>query len=501
MSDYQNIFNRDFYPTPEEVIDQMVSMTDIAGKVILEPSFGSGNIVKYLNEHHAKEVIGCEINDKLRRAITGCTVIGADFLKLHSEDVIHIDMVVMNPPFSHQEDHILHAWEIAPGGCEIISLCNASMLNRGYSSTTKQKTIDSLINAHGYSENLGNVFSTSIERRTDCEIAMIRVVKPCTGNEDFDDCFTDEADDPEAQGNGIIQHNAIREAVQRYVAAISRFDAVMAASEEINNLTNAFDFDSIKFGAYQTGYNKDNNTAITKERFQKELQKRAWRWVFNKFKMEKYVTSSVLEAVNAAVEKQSHMPFTMKNVRRLIEMIVGTHAGRMEHVIIDAFDIICQFSDDNVTYCDEKWKTNSSHMVNKKFIVPYICNYDSRWPTNTVKVRYDGNSSKMTDVVKALCYLTGEPYEREEIGQDGKKYTVPKKTLHAFTYEQSLKWGEAYEWTFFRIKGHKKGTMHFEFNDEEVWYKFNQAVAKVRGWELPANVKVKKPKKKLHPAQ
>ena len=28
-------------------------------------------------------------------------------------------------------------------------------------------------------------------------------------------------------------------------------------------------------------------------------------------------------------------------------------------------------------------------------------------------------------------------------------------------------------------------TMHFEFLDEDVWYKFNYEVAKQRGWALP----------------
>ena len=41
------------------------------------------------------------------------------------------------------------------------------------------------------------------------------------------------------------------------------------------------------------------------------------------------------------------------------------------------------------------------------------------------------------------------------------------------------------------IRGYKKGTMHFEFIDEEVWAKFNQTVANIRGWHLPQNVKTK----------
>ena len=38
------MFNRDFYPTPDSVIERMLFPVDIRGKVILEPS--AGNAVK-----------------------------------------------------------------------------------------------------------------------------------------------------------------------------------------------------------------------------------------------------------------------------------------------------------------------------------------------------------------------------------------------------------------------------------------------------------------------
>ena len=121
--DYQNIFNQDFYPTPENVIADMLKMSDIQGKIILEPSAGVGNIVDYLQKAGAKEVIACEINDKFRAVLSGkCEIVGDDFLSMAKERISHIDMIVMNPPFSMAKDHILHAWEIAPDGCEIISL-------------------------------------------------------------------------------------------------------------------------------------------------------------------------------------------------------------------------------------------------------------------------------------------------------------------------------------------------------------------------------------------
>ena len=51
--------------------------------------------------------------------------------------------------------------------------------------------------------------------------------------------------------------------------------------------------------------------------------------------------------------------------------------------------------------------------------------------------------------------------------------------------DRRISYGTWFEWAFFRVKGFKKGTMHFEFLDEKVWETFNRAVAKQRGWVLP----------------
>lgn len=101
----ESIFNRDFYPTPVEVIEKMLIGVDIGGKIILEPSAGSGNIVDYLNNRGAKKVIACETVEKLRRILGGkCDIIADDFLTVTSEQISHIDLIVMNPPFSADEN-------------------------------------------------------------------------------------------------------------------------------------------------------------------------------------------------------------------------------------------------------------------------------------------------------------------------------------------------------------------------------------------------------------
>ncbi|MDR2911839.1 MAG: DUF4942 domain-containing protein [Alistipes sp.] len=463
------IFNGDFYPTPPDVIERMMMGVEIMGKVALEPSAGSGNIVEWLKANGAANVLACELSEKLRAMLAGkCDVIGDDFLSVTSEQVSHIDLIVMNPPFSVDERHILHAWEVAPCGCEIVALCNSNTLKSQYGAARKE--VFEIVEAYGFSENFGSCFKEA-ERKTDVEVSVIHLYKPKTGKEEFDDYFSLAPDD-ENQREGIQSYNLIRDLVNRYVEAVRRFDGVMDASNEINQLTELFKANKVHFGAYidNESYSR---TTITRDYFRKALQKSAWSLIFEKMNMGKYVTTGVREDINRFVERQSHIPFTMHNVFRMLEMIVGTQGHRMQKVLVEAFDHICSFSAENST-AGEKWKTNSGYMINRRFIVPWICDYDKKFESicRHVKLNWGRAGNQIGDVVKALCYLTGTNYDT-------------LSDLSAFVSRMNMEWGQWYEWGFFRIRGYKKGTMHFEFVRDEDWMRFNIEVARIKGWQLP----------------
>ena len=191
--------------------------------------------------------------------------------------------------------------------------------------------------------------------------------------------------------------------------------------------------------------------------------------------MEKYATQKLREQINKFVEQQTNVPFTMHNIYQVLNMVMQTTKQRMDTALLEAFDIICSFSSENST-AGETWKTNANYMVNKKFIVPGMTSYDAQWPTPFVKRSYTSHDTMMQDVIKALCYITGENYDAiPDIGE--------------FLYDNEVQWGTWFNWAFFRVKGFKKGTMHFEFLDEKVWMMFNQAVAEQRGWVLPKKKK------------
>ena len=474
-----NLFSKELYPTPPEVIERMMCGEDYIGKTILEPSAGTGNIVSWLQDNGAGRVVACEIDNRLRQILGGkCEIIGTDFLQVTSEQVSHVEMIVMNPPFSNADEHILHAWDIAPVGCTIIALCNTNTLEY-YSRGEKRRILHDTIKMNGRDECLGKVFNHS-ERTTDVNVSLVKLYKPGTDEDEFTGFFTDEIDPDElnAEVEGLMPYNAVRDIVNRYVMAVSMFDNAMRAADEINEITKDNDCFSIRFGAYS----KDGR--VTRDQYKKELQKASWRWIFQKLDMQRFVTKSVREKINQLVESQQAVPFTMKNVYRLLDMLVQTHGQRMNSTLCEAFDTICSFSAENST-AGETWKTNSNYMINRKFIVPAVTDYDERWPRATVTVRYDGCETKIADLHLALCYLTGTP-PPESYNQ----------RFRCMVNDLNLPWGEWGEWGFFRIKGFKKGTMHFEFKDEDVWAKFNQAVASSRGWNLGSTTHAPKNRKK-----
>lgn len=186
------MFNPEFYPTPREVIEIMD--LDVYDKIVLEPHAGSGNFLDYFKQNEAKDILCCEIDKKLAEiAKSKANLIANDFFSVTSDMISHIDMIVMNPPFSNADKHIIHAWEIAPEGCEIVSLCNYETIAKDY----RYSKLNSLISNNGNSQNLGDCF-TQAEKKTGVEIGLIKLYKPkVSKGAEYEGFFMDE--DPQEE--------------------------------------------------------------------------------------------------------------------------------------------------------------------------------------------------------------------------------------------------------------------------------------------------------------
>lgn len=484
------MFNKNFYPTPDEVITLMLNGYDIAGKTVYEPSAGKGNIVDYLLKEGA-EVIASELNEDLRKILaTKCKIIGSDFLQVKAEQVSHIDFIIMNPPFSADEKHIIHAWEIAPPGCKIISLCNLDTVKlfHGFhhAETNKLKLqLESIIKENGGRyEDLGDCFKTS-ERKTSVQVALVHLQKPSDNYEtEFNGFFTEEEEEKQGEKNGLMEYNAVRDLVNRYIAAVKLYDKQIELGLQMNDLISTFY--NMQYFSYGEGkefealvISPENKMKLRAE-FKKRMQKAGWKFIFDKLNMEKYSTAGLKRDINKFVEEQQNVPFTMKNIYAMLQIVVGTTSQRMDKALLEVFDKLTERYHEN-RYCVEGWKTNSHYLVNRKFIFPYGAERD--YDDVHVKIpsfRSGSPSEILTDTEKALCYLVGTNYDEiYGIGTLGKMRPGQWCSTH-----------------FFRVKAYKKGTIHCEFKDEEIWADFNQRIAKLKGYPLYEHKKATSKKEK-----
>lgn len=134
-----------FFETPPELADKLVEMAEIEDEVLcLEPSAGKGNIVDALVRGGVKsENIQCyEINEDFVYILQskGFKTVCSDFIQIQPNDVIYglgYDRVVMNPPFTKQQDidHVLHSLQFLNKGGILVSVMGAGVMFR-----TNQKT-------------------------------------------------------------------------------------------------------------------------------------------------------------------------------------------------------------------------------------------------------------------------------------------------------------------------------------------------------------------------
>ncbi len=130
-----------FFETPEDLADEIIQLACIeAGHRVFEPSAGHGRLVNAAAKRvkNPKQIAAIELQkkncDELKA--TDCGVYfpnGRDFLSVKPSEFVPFDRIVMNPPFTRQQDiqHVLHAWEFLTPGGRLVSIMASSWTFRG----------------------------------------------------------------------------------------------------------------------------------------------------------------------------------------------------------------------------------------------------------------------------------------------------------------------------------------------------------------------------------
>ena len=128
--------NFGFFPTPDSVAERVVEEArlfryrDDPPLRVLEPSAGSGSLVRFAAENGAV-VTAIEVQQHLvaeLQASGRCErVIHADFFDITPDDIGLFDRIIMNPPFDSDRDvdHVAHAMKFLKPGGRLVAIMSA----------------------------------------------------------------------------------------------------------------------------------------------------------------------------------------------------------------------------------------------------------------------------------------------------------------------------------------------------------------------------------------
>ena len=137
-----------FFETPKEIVKQMIELADLGPEdSVLEPSAGQGAIADCIGLNPLTVI---ELNHKNAEVLrgNGYEVIEQDFLTFDTTETY--SKVIMNPPFSRQQDidHVLHAWKCLKSGGILVSIMSEGTFFR---QNKKSVAFRELLDEVGYS--------------------------------------------------------------------------------------------------------------------------------------------------------------------------------------------------------------------------------------------------------------------------------------------------------------------------------------------------------------
>ena len=500
----KNMFtdNKDFYPTPEAIINKM--LCDIDFKMIhsiLEPSAGKGNIVeaikkkeKFYNTTYNKfsyDIDCIEADQNLQSILKGKNfrVVYNDFLTY--DTMKEYDIIIMNPPFSNGCKHLLKALEMQQrNGGAIVCLLNAETL-KNPCTNDRQYLQRKLTEYNAKVEFIQDAFMDA-ERKTSVEIALIKVQLPEVQRQSFILDGLQKAQqqreiEADTESTQLIDSDFFKAIVNQYnlevEAGIKLIKEYYAMKPFI---LSEFGKDKETGETIQTGGcilqmdiigNRDKyNNKLSINEYIREVRGKYWKALFENKKFIGQLTNNLQRDFYNKVEELKDYDFSLYNIYQLkIDMQKKVVKG-IEDTIMELFE---EFSNKyhwydetsgNIHYYNG-WKTNKSWIINKKVIIPLKA-YDDYYTDRFRPTHYD-IVRKLQDIEKCFNYLDGGLTEAVDL-------------------EESLKFAEEYGETkniqlkYFTVTFYKKGTCHIVFNDDELLKKFNIFGSQHKGWLPPS---------------
>lgn len=556
--------NQDFYPTPPEVVELMIapirkqivmpsfnnrssteawveSKKHFKPTIILEPSCGDARMLDYfyhvaagIEHQYGKMPIevdsnrqgGYEISKKNEEyesalknakkthkgyciesdpnllAITeskGYRVIEHDFFEF--DEPILFDLILMNPPFSCGDKHLLKAWNTLTEG-KIICLLNRQTIDNPFSST--RQLLKKIIEKHGEVEYIGNAFSDA-DRKTDVETAIIRLEKKKRGDmfdafEGVDKTAFDKEQNfvfnEENFSNKVARVDVIESLVDAKAGLDSAFVDFIKAAKRLQFYSQPFGINALKEAFNIIEAEKEDNRRYNS--FLEFSTSSAWKKVMSDVKFKEIMTSKVRGNFENFCNQQGQMGFTKNNIEQVFDMLWMNKDQILQDNVLEVFDIMTKFHKENQDHT-EGWATNDLFQVNRKVILPdYISigKLNKQW-TEKFGFGYNGKCKDLDDIDRAMCHLKGKKLS-SIVERDGKKVDIGILSIKQALQKKFDQIGGIYQGDeidgkcqseFFDITFWKKCTMHIYFREEWLYQEFNRRAMNGKGWLKPEGAK------------
>lgn len=404
----------------------------------------------------------------------GIHIIYDDFLSFETSKTY--DLILMNPPFSNGDMHLLKALKMQENGGNIICILNAETIRNPYT-LTRQALVNQLEEYNASIKYVKNAFS-SAERKTDVEIAIIKVSIPA---KEFDSDIYKRFQKAE-EYEDVVYTSEELEVTDYIKAIIARFNVeVKSGVELIRQYRAMIPYMSVSFekDAYGAKYPILNLTGgdgrqISINQFLQRVRYKYWSALLSNKKFVGKLTSKLQSEYQSRVDKLAAYDFNEFNIYTLSAEMNAQIKRGIEEEILAMFDKLTEEhawypeTQKNRHYYDG-WKTNKAHKIDKKVIIPCYGVFDS-WDG---KPRTYNARGILEDIERILNFLDG-----------GMTREVNMWNVLEICFGR----GETknIELKYFKATFYKKGTIHLVFTCPELIERFNIYAAQHKKW-LPPN--------------
>lgn len=510
--------DREFYPTPENVAGKLFADVDWKKvKSILEPSAGKGDLIELAKKvnlygNGRRNIYGrintrvgdenldidcIEIDENLRHILNGkgYRVVHDDFLTFGTKKAY--DLILMNPPFSCGDLHLLHAIHLCENGGQIACILNAETIRNPYTKI-RATLVKELRRLNANIRYLKGGFKGA-ERKTDVDVALININIPFSYADTS--IFEKMKKAEEHKDENVISADSQLAPSNNIERLIREYNLLCSYGIElIKTYNGACPYITIGNDRYSTpiinlriGGHDVHGTCGTAEinSYLREVRSASWERLFDLPELKNRMTADMYSEYQSTISEMKDYEFSEFNILQVLERIQNQLGEAAEDAIMKCFDKLSNkhaynenIENENIHYFNG-WKTNKAHYVNNKCIIPTWGCFATEWKSD----KYGRYKDVMTELDPEGCFRTLDDLEKA-LNYIDKGETTPCN-LYTSLKVAAINGKTTVQCKYFDVKFYKKGTCHIKFREQKILDRLNIFAARNRMWLPPTYGKVR----------